>query len=208
MANLMDLLLGGSNAGSGSGTGDLISMITKQVVGSNDGKTQLAAQGILTTLMSGMAKNAATPEGASSLLSALDRDHDGSVLDDVMGLVTGANQSKATNGSGIIKHVLGNQSDNVFGNIAKASGLDISNVAGMATKLAPLLMGVLGKQRRNNALDANNIGDFLKNSAQEHQQKVPGVDIFSRLLDQDGDGQIMDDIANIGMKMFSNFLKK
>ena len=63
-----------------------------------------ALEGIMPTLLGAMASNTQTEGGAYSFLSALDRDHDGSVLDDVAGFVT---KSDSGPGAGILGHVLG-----------------------------------------------------------------------------------------------------
>ena len=202
MANFMDLLQGQMTDG-------LIDQLSKQLGGVDRQKTTIAANGLMSTLMAGLAKNAATPQGASSLLGALDRDHDGSVLDDLMGFLGGQGQaSKATNGLGIMKHVLGDKSDNVLTNVAKASGLDLMSVANMAMKLAPVAMGLLGREKRNNGFDASSLGDFLNRSVETQRVQAPETSIFEKLLDQDGDGSVVDDIAGIGMKLFGNFMKR
>ena len=78
MANsLMDLLQGQLSEG-------MIKQLSQQIGGADQQKTAAATSGIVTTLMGALARNAATPEGANSLSNALDRDHDGSVLDDMM----------------------------------------------------------------------------------------------------------------------------
>ena len=50
-----------------------------QETGAAPEQTATAAQGVLSTLLGGLAKNA-QGGGADGLLSALDRDHDGSIL--------------------------------------------------------------------------------------------------------------------------------
>jgi len=61
--------------------------------------------------MSALAKNSTQSESAiSGLTGTLDRDHDGSILDDIMGLMTGKTQQqnqKMLNGQGTLSHVLG-----------------------------------------------------------------------------------------------------
>lgn len=204
MSNLMDLLQNQISTG-------LIDQLSKQIGGADQQKTAVAANGIMSTIMEGLAKNASTPEGASSLLGALDRDHDGSVLNDIMGLIGGgsqpAAQQKSNNGLGILRHVLGNNSDNVMTNISKMSGLDLMSVANIATKIAPIAMGILGNQKKQNGLDAGGLVDFLSKSVQTQRASNPEGSIFAKLLDQDGDGSVVDDIAGMGMKLFGNFLK-
>ena len=68
----------------------MIGQLTEQLGGGVDKQqTAAATTGILGTLMSAMAKNASTPDGAAALNNALERDHDGGILDDVMGMITG-----------------------------------------------------------------------------------------------------------------------
>ncbi len=202
MANFMDLMQGQlSNV--------LIDQLSKQLGGADSQKTAVAANGLMSVIMEGLARNASSPQGASSLLNVLDRDHDGSILNDLSGLIGGNQQhSKANNGFGILKHVLGGQSDNVMMNISKMSGLDLMSVANMAMKIAPIAMGLLGEEKRQNRLDANGLSDFLRTSVVRQKEKAPEASIFEKLLDQDGDGSVMDDVASIGFKMFGDFMRR
>jgi hypothetical protein len=45
--------------------------------------------GAVPAIMAGLTRNSSSSDGAAGLLGALDRDHDGSVLDDVMGYLGG-----------------------------------------------------------------------------------------------------------------------
>ena len=74
-------------------TEDVVNQLSQQT-GAAPEQTATAAQGIFSTLISGLAKNASTQNGASGILSALDRDHDGSILNDVMGLISGGTQDR------------------------------------------------------------------------------------------------------------------
>ena len=63
MANLLEQL-------QGQLSGDLISQLSNQLGGAGTEQTSLAANGILSTLVSQLARNASTPEGANNTLSA------------------------------------------------------------------------------------------------------------------------------------------
>ena len=144
MANLMDLLQGQLTEG-------LVDQLSQQLGGADKQQTASAASGILSTLMSAMAKNAATPEGASSLANALDSDHDGSILDNIGDILGGATQpqnTKTTNGAGILKHVLGGKQAGAIEMISKMSGLDSGNTGNLMSMMAPIVMGMLGKQKK------------------------------------------------------------
>ena len=60
-----------------------------QQLGAPPGATQSAIQAALPTLLTALANNARTPQGAQALGSALERDHDGSVLNNLSGFLGG-----------------------------------------------------------------------------------------------------------------------
>ena len=135
MANLLDLL-------QGQLSDDLIGQISQQLGGADRQQTQKATQGALSTIVSALAKNAANPEKASGLFNALEKDHDGGILDDISGLIGGNVQpqnARAANGAGIIKHLLGNQQSGALDMISKMSGLDQGKAGNLMTTLAPIV---------------------------------------------------------------------
>lgn len=204
MANLMDLLQGQLSEG-------LVDQLSQQLGGADKQQTANAASGILSTLMSAMAKNAATPDGASALANALDNDHDGGILDNLTDILGGNAQpqnTRATNGAGILKHVLGGKQSGAIDMISQMSGLSSGNTGNLMTMLAPMVMGMLGKQKRSQNLDGGGIADFLSKSVQSATNQRQEMGLIGKLLDQDGDGSVMDDIAGMGMNLLGKFLKK
>ncbi len=174
-------------------------------------KTGSAAQAALSVLMGALSKNSTSSESALTGLSgALDRDHDGSILDDVMGLVTGQSNmgtNKTLNGAGILGHLLGGKQDNAVNMLMKMTGLDTNQSAGLLVKLAPMVLGVLGRYKKQNHLDQNGLSDFLRTSQQEYVKEAPERSIFEKFLDQDGDGSVMDEVAEMGLKVLGNLFK-
>jgi hypothetical protein len=188
---------------------DVLENLGKNILGgANKETTQAATNGVLSFLTTALSKNASKPEGANALVSALDRDHDGSVLDDVFGLLGGALSPKKTqsanmfNGAGILKHVLGGQQNVVYDMVGRMTGLDKSNIAKLAIALAPMVMGALGKARRQNNLSVKDVSGLLRGSVESEQKKNKSMSVLEKFLDSDGDGSIMDDLAGIGMRMF------
>ncbi len=200
----MDLLQGQISEG-------LVDQLSQQLGGADKQQTANAASGILSTLMSAMAKNAATPDGASALANALDNDHDGSILDNLSSILGGSAQpqnTRATNGAGILKHVLGGKQAGAIDMISKMSGLSSGNTGNLMSMLAPMVMGMLGKQKKANNLDGGGIADFLNQSVKSATNQRQEMGLIGKFLDKDGDGSIMDDIAGMGMNILGNFLKK
>ncbi|HPG05929.1 MAG TPA: DUF937 domain-containing protein [Saprospiraceae bacterium] len=197
--NITDLLQGNLPDG-------LLDTISKQLGGADTNQTQVAAHSALSAITSAIARNAATPTGATSLVSALDRDHDGSILDDLAGFLSGNRQPANTamlNGSGILNHVLGNNQSNVVDMITKMSGMDKSKAGSLLAMLAPLVMGALGKARNQQGLGVGDLTNLLRNTVQTEAQQNQHASLINRFLDQDGDGSIMDDLASFGMKFLS-----
>lgn len=164
-----------------------------------------ASKSVIQTILQGISNNTSQESGANSFLSALDRDHDGSILNDVMGLLSGQSQasnSNMLNGAGILNHILGNKQQAVGNNVGQALGIDMSKIMPLMTMLAPIVMGILGKARANNQINTGNLQNVLAGATAHHVEQNPAYGMFGKLLDQDGDGQILDDIANLGMKFF------
>ncbi len=189
----------------------LIESLTNQIGGQDKSQTAAAASGIFSTLTAALAKNAASPEGRSALANALDRDHDGSVLDDLMGMVTGGSQpvnQRAVNGAGILGHILGQKQDNATDMISRMSGLDKQSTFSLMAKLAPMVMGALGKQKRQENLDEGGLASLLSNTVQSSSQSREEMSIIEKFIDQDGDGSIMDDLLKMGGGVLGNLFKK
>jgi hypothetical protein len=184
---------------------NVITEIQHEIGAESKEQTEAAATGIISTLVAALSRNTNQPGGANSLLSALDRDHDGSILDDVTGFLFGRRQpqnEKTMNGVGILDHVLGNKKEGVENMMSKVTGLKNGQIGKMLIMLAPMVLAALGRARRNKGLDGNGIGDLLRGSVNTRATQHKEMGLLQRWLDSDGDGKILDDIANLGMKPF------
>lgn len=190
-------------------TPEVISALSRQIRTDED-TTKAAAQGAISAIVGALSKNTKNESQASSLLGALDRDHDGSILNDVLGLVVGRAQptnTRTVNGLGILDHLLGNKTNNIVAALSEGTGLDFLKSGTLLKTLAPIVMGSLGKARAQNQVNQNNVFDFLNKSVQQAAPERKELSIFEKLLDSDGDGNVMDDVAGMGMKMLGGFLK-
>jgi len=205
--NLIELLNGQLSDG-------LVDSLANQIGGADKKQTSAAASGIISMITSALAKNAATPQGRDALASALDRDHDGSILDDLMGYATGNMQKQAPperssmlNGAGILKHILGGKQNGAIDVISQMSGLGKNQSGNLMAMLAPMVMGMLGKQKRQNNLDGGGLFDVLSKTVQNQARtQKKEMSIFERMLDRDGDGSIKDDVAGFGLKWLTSKL--
>ena len=166
-------------------------------VGVSGGDVTNVLAGAMPAIMAGLTRNSQSGDGANALLGALDRDHDGSVLDDVMGYLGGGGD--LASGAGILGHVFGGRENNIEQAVSRSSGVDLGAVTKIMAMVAPLLMGSLGKAKSQQGLDASGLAAALGQQEQVARKVSPSaVDMFSSLLDSDGDGSSMDDIVKMG----------
>lgn len=149
-------------------------------VGLDKSQTASAMSALTPVLLGAMANNANSADGANGLLGALDRDHDGSILDDIGGFLGGGQAGSM--GEGILKHVLGGKRETVESGLANKMGVDAGSIAKLLPILAPMVMAYLGKQRRadggNSGFSSDGIGGLLGQLAGgSRAAKDDGLDI-------------------------------
>jgi hypothetical protein len=251
-----------------------------QQLGADEKKTGQAISALLPMMIGGMSNNLRqSPQNAASLSRALERDHDGSMLDfasqvlgngknlagaanvlsgmlkagggtgaanmlpallgggssgggDLMGqamqvlsgvmgggggnagnllgaiLGSGAVSPRAANGAGILEHILGGRQGAVQQGVGQALGLDSRAIAQLMAILAPMVMGALGKMKRQQGLDARGVADVIDRERQTIEKHVPEVASaggLNVLLDSNRDGKVdlKDDIAKVGIALGS-----
>ncbi|GIK38307.1 MAG: hypothetical protein BroJett011_21400 [Chloroflexota bacterium] len=181
-------------------SGGGLSQISQQV-GADEQTTGNALSAAMPLLLSAMANNASTPQGAQSLHQALAQDHDGAIFNDMAGFLS---NPQAANGAGILGHVLGPKQDLVQNGLAQQTGLDAATIGQLLTIAAPLVMGALGKTQQEQGFDADGLSSFLGQQQQAAQQSDPGLmGMLGSLLDMDKDGSALDDILGLAGKLFS-----
>ena len=191
MSEILDLL-----------NSDLGQSIVKGVsgqTGQDESKTSNVLTMALPILMQAMKRNAATPEGAEGLLGALNNsNHDGRILDDIGGPFGGGVDTNVMDDGGkILGHILGNKQPNVEAALGQKSGMDTGSIAQILKIAAPLLLGLLGKQSRQQNINSSTgiegmLGGLLRGNSQEQEQSF-----LNAMLDANGDGSIIDDVAGM-----------
>ena len=177
-----------------------------QTVGAEPSAVNSAIQAALPAILGGLASNASDPQGAQSLDQALEQDHDGGILENLGGLggmIFGQQQTpRQADAGGILGHILGGGQGRVAQDVSQQTGLPTGQVAQILMMLAPIVMGYLGQQKRQQGVGADGLGGLLGGllggGAPSYQQQSSGG-----FLDRDGDGSSMDDIASMAMDYFN-----
>ncbi|MCA9169864.1 MAG: DUF937 domain-containing protein [Planctomycetales bacterium] len=203
MSSLLEML-GGQLAGGGSAA------IARQL-GVDQKQAETAIGAALPTLLEALQRRAEQPETAAGLNKALENDHDGSLLDNLAGyLERGEGGARAVAGDRILGHLLGERQDRVANGIAGIAGLNATQSMKLMAMLAPMLMGALGRRKREQNLGQGQLSDILRQENDAFRQGDSAqASIFGRLLDQDGDGDFdAKDMMKLGASMIGRMFKR
>ena len=181
---------------------NFIDNLSQQIGGAEREQTRAAANGIVTAMSSAMSKTAATEQGASGLLGMLDADGDGSIIDDVMNMVSGGGgqaggqASLMQNGAGIVNSLLGGKQGGIIDMISKMSGLSGDKTGNLMSMLAPIILSALSKtgKQGGGGFDIGGILNMLQGTQQKKTSGNPAMDMIGKFLDKDGDGDFTDDL--------------
>jgi hypothetical protein len=177
-----------------------------QRIGVDQAAGQKAIGAALPALMAALAGNARGKEGAAKLAQALDKDHDGSILDDLPAFLS---RGDTRDGEGILKHALGTRRPAVESEVAKQTGLDLKSVSGLLPILAPLVMGALGRQKQQQSLDPGGFSSMLAGEGNRAKEMAPGaLGLLGSLLDDEGDGLDAGDVADAGKRLLGGLMGK
>jgi hypothetical protein len=186
-------------------SGDTVNQIS-QKIGADPEQTRSAIDGAIPLLLAALGKQAADPERRSGLQQAITQDHDGSVVDNLQAYLDGQLSGRATDGQGIVNHVLGDQTQPAAQALAGKSGLDLSSIMSLLPLLAPIVMGMLGKKERSGGLSFDNITDVLGVDTQRAAGESPDIgDLLGNVL---GGGSGSQTSGGIGDVLGSIFGKR
>ena len=159
----------------------------------------------LPVLTKAMQRNASSPEGAESLMNALNNKHDGNILNNLDSFFGGGVDSSAkSEGEKILGHILGSKKTGVENVIGQKANLDSGNVANILKVAAPILMGVLGNtKKQSNVSSSNDLGGLLGNMLGGNDTQSE-QSFLEKILDADGDGSVIDDVAGMFLDKSKN----
>lgn len=178
-----------------------------QQLGADRQQTEKAIGAALPTLIGAMSRKADSQ--GDSLLALLDRDGDGSALDDLAGFMgQGRHQ---TRGNELLDGLLGGRRGRVESAVSQASGLSSDQSAMLMQVLGPLVMGALGRKAgtAGGGLDMGSLVSMMQGERASIERDPRSTSLLGWLLDQDGDGDFdFSDMASIGMSMLGRMFKR
>jgi hypothetical protein len=105
-------------------------------------------------------------------------------------------------GGAILGHIFGAKRSRVEDGVSQASGLNGGQVAQLLMMLAPIVMGVLGRMKKSGTVNAEQLPQVLEQGRSAAQRQAPEAGGLAGMLDQNNDGNVMDDIARMGAGIF------
>ena len=93
---------------------------------------------------------------AEALNNALDKDHDGSILNDPSQAI-----NRQDEGNSILDHIFGGNKANVENQLSANTGISMDKIGPILAMLAPVIMGYIGKEKQQNNVGAGGLGDLL-----------------------------------------------
>lgn len=152
----------------------------------------------LPAMIEQISRNAGTKEGRDALANALEQ-HKDDDISDISGFLKGVDTQ---DGMKILQHVFSEKNEKVQNSLAKQSGMDSNQISGLMSMLAPMVLGMLGNQKKSQDLDADGIANLTSQLTKSMGGNNPLMGMASKLLDTDGDGDIMDDLGGLLGKFF------
>ena len=134
-------------------------------------------------VISYLKKKSENADEADTLNAALDKDHDGSILND-----PAQAHNRGQEGDSILGHIFGGEKANVENQLSQNTGISMDKIGPIMAMLAPVIMGYIGQQKQaNNVTSGGGLGDLLGGilggSAQEAQaSNNPLSDILGSVL--------------------------
>lgn len=200
-----------ANVAGNTGGGDILSGLMGAMGGGNSGGLANALGGLMGggnagSLLGALIGGGNSGNAAGNLLGTLLGGAGGGATDLLAGILgTAPTSSRATNVAGILGNILGGNVGNVQQGVSKATGLSSGQIGALMALLAPIIMGALGKAKRQQGLDSRGVADVLKREQQTIQQRVPEAASVPKILDSNRDGKVdmKDDIAKVGMALGS-----
>lgn len=189
--NLIDLITGNAGNHVAAEAGNKFGISQNQVI------ALLAVAAPL--VISYLRKKSQDSNEAEALNNALDRDHDGSILDNPAQAI-----ERQQEGGSILDHIFGGQKAQVENQLSQNTGISMDKIGPILAMLAPVIMGYIGKEKQSNNVSGGGLGDLLggilggaQNQAQS-QPSNPLNDILGSVLgggnQQQSSGNPLNDI--------------
>lgn len=133
------------------------------ILGESPASTQKAMEGALPTLLAGLTNFSSSGDGATQLANLLSQGNYSNLLNDLPSLLSGGNatQNLMNSGREILSLLFGGKLSAIIDLIANAGGIKSASASSLLSIAAPLLLGVLGKEKTAQGLSTSGLVSLL-----------------------------------------------
>ena len=109
-------------------------------------------------------------DDADALNTALDKDHDGSILNNPSTAL-----SRQQEGNSILDHIFGGKKGSVENQLSQNTGISMDKIGPILSMLAPIIMGYIGKEKKSNGVTSGGgLSDLLGGILGKAQNQAQG----------------------------------
>ena len=91
--------------------------------------------------------------------------------------------------------------------LSNISGLNSNQSSGLLMKLAPIVLGMLGKQKKSSGLGNTDLAGMLAGAASTANRGNQNASLITSLLDRDGDGNLKGEATRFGFSLLKSFFR-
>lgn len=147
----------------------------------------------LPMMLGALKSKAGSPEGAENIDKALQDDkHNGSVLDKIS---SGDLSGLLSEGPGILGHIFGGKQGQIEQAVGATTGMDSSKVSKLLQMAAPVVMGILGSQKRKDHVNSGGLQGLIGSvmgTTSSHDQSL-----LETFMNADGEGVVNDVVGKL-----------
>ncbi len=160
-------------------SGDMLDKISTRT-GIPKEKAEEALPEVMAIITGALAKNVSQKQGAQNLSEALAKDHDGSIWNNLADFI---DNYQSGEGSGILRHALGDETTAVEQNLSQKTGLDTGSIDSLFVMAAPLIMGMLGKVQKKERLNESKLLDLLRTEqSQKKELSLKSTNVLNKKM--------------------------
>ncbi len=146
------------------------------LIGESSGATSSALSTILPTILGSVVQKGATQSGASGIMDMINSGgHDGSMFDNLSGLLGGGSQSNTMlkSGAALVASLMGAKQGGIVDTLMSLTGMKKSSTNSLMSMVAPMVMGMIGRQIKKNGLNVGGLMDLLKGQKSHLKGALP-----------------------------------
>ncbi len=152
------------------------------MLGENPAGISKALEAAVPSLLQGVVSKGGSD--SSGLLDLAKQAAGSGVMDNLGGLLGGNNSNLLNMGTGILSSLFGSKTSMLSNLIASFAGIKPSSTSSLLSSLAPLALGVIGKQALSSGLDAKGLSSLLSSQKDSVAKSIPAGLNLSSIFDE------------------------